>query len=183
MTGFLSGLLAIIGCGKPAKIEYKVEDIYRGLRQQALGVDPIKLGLNSSNQMWGVLMETGTPEAVVSLVTIADGTVSLYFSAGGGIIGHGQHDGPRKAGLDLLSAAPSFLQHAKVTTDFPLPEPGHTRFYFMTREGILTVDSIENDLGNNRSPLSPLFYKAQEVITQSRLAEDERKRSAGKKDG
>ena len=36
--------------------------------------------------VWGVVMETGYPEAVVTLVSLGDRTTSLYFSNGGGII-------------------------------------------------------------------------------------------------
>jgi GNAT superfamily N-acetyltransferase len=39
------------------------------------------------------------------VVAIADGTVSLYHSSGGGVIGAGAHDGPRRAGQALLSVA------------------------------------------------------------------------------
>jgi len=65
MAGILSGLL---GCNKPAKTEYVMADNYRYLRSQALGLDPTKIGLDSSssNRVWGLLMETGYPEAVAS---------------------------------------------------------------------------------------------------------------------
>ena len=91
MAGIISGLLGLFGCGKGTKSERTVADIYQGLRQQVLTLDPLSLGLDpsASNRVWGVLMETGYPEAVASLVVIADGTVSLYFSNGGGIIGVG----------------------------------------------------------------------------------------------
>lgn len=174
MAGILSGLFGMFGCGKQPENPYKVADVYQGLRQQVFNLDPAKIGLGptSSNRIWAVLMESGFPEAVVTLVTIADGTVSLYFSNGGGIIGLGPHDWPRKAGAALIAAAPQFLSQAKPTKEFPLPQQGHTRFYFLTYDGIFTTDSIENDLGNNKLPLSPLFYKAQDVITEARLADD-----------
>jgi hypothetical protein len=101
---------------------------------------------------------------------LGDGTVSLYFSNGGGIIGAGQHEGPRKACEALLAFAPEFIFSAKPTRAFPLP--GHTRFYFVSFDGVLTVEAKEEDLGNNRLPLSPLFHKAHEVITAARLADE-----------
>lgn len=183
MGGILSGLLGLFGCGKQPVKENKVADVYQGLRQQVFKLDPRKIGLEPSaeNRVWAVLMETGYPQAVVTLVMIADGTVSIYFSHGGGIIGLGPHEGPRKASFDLLSIAPQFQHYATPTSDFPLPQPGHTRFYFLTYDGIGTVDGIEDDLGNNRSPLSPLFFKAQDVITQIRLTDEKRKAEQGGK--
>ena len=182
MAGILGGIFGLFGCSKKAPTKYETADVYKGLRGQVLELDPAKIGLSASlsNRVWGLLMETGYPEAVVTLVTIADGTVSLYFSNGGGIIGVGQHDGPRNALNDLLSKAPQFLPQAKPTKDFPLPNVGHTRFYFMTFDGVFTADAIENDLGNNRTPLSPLFHKAQEVITQARIADEKAQQAAVK---
>jgi len=142
--------------------QYKTADIYRNLRQQVFSLDPSKIGVTSSasNSVWGVVMETGYPEAVATLVVLADGTVSLYFSNGGGIIGVGQHEGPRKASSELLTVSKQFLDQASPAKDFPLPSKGNTRFYFFTFGGILTTESKEDDLGNNHLPLSPFFHKA-----------------------
>lgn len=176
MTGFLSGLLGLLGCGKSPASGYEVAEVYQGLRDGALGTDPVKLGLKpaGANRVWGVLMETGSEDAVTTLAAIADGAVSLYFSTGGGIIGIGEHAEPRKAGLALVAAAPEFLKLALPAKTFPLPERGRTRFYFMTYDGILTADALEKDLAGGRSPLSPLFFKAHEVITQARIASEKR---------
>lgn len=45
----------------------------------------------------------------------------------------------------------------------------------MTKEGIYTAQASENDLGNKRHLLFPLFYAGQNVITQFKLAEEKRK--------
>lgn len=178
MVGFLRNIF------KPnAPIQgSEVADIYRSLRHQVLSISPTDIGLStdSPNRVWAVLVETGYrfPRSVVSLVTIADGTVSLYFSTGGGIIGIGQHQEPREACFDLLTLAPQFLPHAQPTTIFPLPNIGHTQFYFLTYDGAFMYDAQEKDLTFNRSPLSPLFHKAQAVITQARIAEGKAKESA-----
>jgi len=58
----------------------------RGLRQHALTVSAADLGLGPTAdrpQVWGVVMETGYPEAVATLVVLGEGTTSLYFSNGG----------------------------------------------------------------------------------------------------
>lgn len=181
MAGFIGGLLGLFGCGKGPKPEYTVADVYTGLRQQLLLTDPRTIGLSpsASNRIWAVLMETGYPEAVVTLATVGDGTVSLYFSNGGGIIGVGQHEEACKAGLKLISAAQAVLGSTRRTDKFPLPYNGQTQFYFLTFDGVYTADAREKDLGNNRHQLSPLFYKAQDVITQARLIDEKRQRTNG----
>ena len=177
MASFLGSILGIFGCNKTDATQYKTADIYRDLRQQVFAIDPSKIGVNpsASNSVWGVVMETGYPEAVVTLVTLADGTVSLYFN-GGGIIGVGQHEGPRKASTEFLTLSNQFLGQASPTKTFPLPLEGSTRFYFLTSGGIFTTESKEDDLGNNRLLLSPLFHKAHGAIAQARIV-DEKMRS------
>jgi len=151
----------------------QIADIYRGLRNNILSVDPRQLGLTPTpqNSVWGLLMETGYPEAVATLVVIADGTVSLYFSNGGGIIGAGQHETVAESARALLASAPGFLGQMGKTADFPLPKPGDTRFSVLTFDGFFTAEAPEERLGDGGLPLSPLFYRAQDVITQIRLSE------------
>ncbi len=153
--------------------EYELAPIFSDLRSQILKNDPVSFGLDEKkDQVWGILMETGFPEAVVTLVAIADGNVSLYYSNGGGIIGIGHHDEPKRACDALLQIAPKFLKLATLTTDYPLPKNGYTRFYFLTSEGIYTYEAKEDDLGNERLPMSSLFHKAHELITQAMIVDE-----------
>jgi hypothetical protein len=156
---------------------YAIADVFRNLRGRVLALDPATVGLapGGGRRLWGLLVEIGFPEAVASLVVIADGTVSMYFSNGGGMIGIGEHEAPRRAGEAFLAFAPAFLPHAKPAREFPLPAPGFVRFYFLTFDGILTAEAPGEDLQSKRGPLAPLFYKAHEVITQARLADERRK--------
>ena len=177
MAGIFGTILGLFGHGKTVGKNYQLAAIYKDLRNKVLSLNPSEIGLSRTdkNPVWGVIMETGYADAVVTLVTIADGTVSLYISNGGGIIGIGQHDGPRKACLSFLSQSLRFIQYAKPTSSFPLPKEGYTRFYFLTYDGIFTVENVEGDLGNERLPLSPLFLKAHEVIAQARLVDEQLK--------
>ena len=155
-------------------------DVYGGLRQQILALHPSEIGLDSSSgkNVWAVLMETGYDDVVVTLVAIADGTVSLYFSNGGGMIGLGENEEVKNASDDLIGSAENYLEHAELTDSFPLPRRGNARFYFLTFDGIYTVEVKENDLGNNKLPLSPFFHKAHEVIGQARIADEKRRMEA-----
>lgn len=179
MAGFVAFLMGLLGSCKDKTSEYKIADVYRGLRQQVFNIDPSKIGIapTATNRVWGMLMETGYSEAVVTLVTIADGTVSLYFSNGGGIIGVGQHEGPRKACESFLATASMFVNQAQQAKNFPLPKVGNTRFYFLTFDGVFTVEAKETDLGNNKLSLSPLFHTAHKVIAEARIV-DEKRRAA-----
>lgn len=118
--------------------------------------------------MWGVIMETGYPEAVATLVVLGDGTTSLYFSNGGGIIGAGEHEVVRAAGEVLLSSAEEYLDDFTVVTATPLPEVGQVRFYLRTFTGTLRAEAHEEDLGESRHKLSPVFHAAHSVIAAVR---------------
>lgn len=164
----LTGLPVIGG----AADAYQAEASYTGLRNMLLTTSPDKLGLDPSpTEVWGVLMETGYPEAVVSLVALADGTASLYFSHGGGLIGFGQHPGPQRAAKSLLSVAQLYARHGKPVQAYPLPKPAFTRFYLRVGDRVVSVEVKEDDLGYGRHPLSPLFHKGQELIAEMRAVE------------
>lgn len=171
---FIVGMLGTFMCKEVESMEYDAAEIYMDLRAKILNIDPQEINITKGkpNNVFGVLMETGYPEAVVTLVTIADGTVSLYFSNGGGIIGVGEYRKPREACNEFINFAPRFIQMFRRTKEYPLPTPGQTIFYFITLDGIYTAASSEDDLGNNRSALSPLFHKAQDVITQARIVDE-----------
>lgn len=179
----MASVFGLFGRRKDNTPGYDITDNYRDLRSQVLMINPAKMALQrtGSNQAWGVLMEIGYQGVIVTLVTLADGTVSLYFSTGGGIIGVGQHEGPRKASESFLAFAQGFLKDAAPTNDFPLPKQGNIRFYFLTFDCILTVEANEDELSGNRLLLSPLYHKAHQVITQARLVDEGTKQDQAKK--
>jgi predicted transcriptional regulator len=174
MAGLMPFFAGLFGqCNSQANT-YEIADIYRNMRKQALELDASKIGIESidSSGLFGLLMETGYEKAVATLVTIADGSVSLYFSNGGGIIGVGEHEAPRAACKSYLTFSTQYLNSVTLTNEFPLPKKGKTIFYFLTKQGIYFASSNEKDLQQNKSSLSPLYHKAQEVITQSRLVDE-----------
>ena len=153
---------------------------YSGLRNMVLTTNPEAIGLKPrAGEVWGILMETGYPEAVATLVTLADGTLSIYFSNGGGIIGLGPHPGPEKAGKAFLSLAQQYAKLGEPTERVPLPKPFHTRFYFLTETGTRTAEVNEDDLGNGRHLLSPLFHKGHDLISQIFAVEEQHSAESG----
>lgn len=143
--------------------EMRGPQTYAKLRAQALSLTPKMLGMpdGAPRKTLALLMETTYGTAVVTLVVLADDTVSLYFSNGGGMIGMGAHAEPAEAGGCLLKAAESHVD-------------SRTKFIAITSEGLRAEMAPEEELGNNRHPLSPLFPAAHEVITQIRLQSEKR---------
>lgn len=150
--------------------DYEIADVYTGLRDQVLQVKPDAIGLQDVDQsiVFAVLMETGYPEAVATLVAVADGTASLYFSNGGGIIGGGEHEPVRKVSSEFVTLAQDFVSQSSLSETFPLPTKGNVRCYLVTGGGVYMFDGAEDDLGNERHPCSPLFLKGHELIAAIR---------------
>ena|SRR5690349_15473798 len=119
-------------------------DVIRGLRQQALTVTSAELGLrpDGPDDVWGVVMETGYAEAVATLVVLAEGTTSLYFSNGGGVIGAGEHAAVREAGKVLLSTASTHVRECAPARDTPVAQIGRVRLYLRTDGGLLGARQV-----------------------------------------
>jgi len=115
------------------------------------------------------------PEAVATLVAVADGAASINFSNGGGIIGAGEHPQGKEYSLKLVESAKDYLKFAKPDKKHMLPKAGNTRFYFVTPKGVMTVEAKEDDLGNNKHKLSPHFHQAHELIYVIQMIEKEKK--------
>jgi hypothetical protein len=147
------------------------------LRNQALALtrDLLDPEAASDGRVIALLMETGYPEAVATLVGLADGTTSMYFSNGGGMIGAGQHPDVAEATrgwLQLAEQALELLQEAP--GDVELPDEGMTQLVAVTDSGRRVAQSPEEELGGGSHPLSPLFYAGHDVITAIRVVDEGR---------
>ncbi len=149
------------------------QEIYRALRAQILSTGVSALGSSapaSSDEIVAALMEWNLDGTVVTVVAVADGTVSLYFSNGGGIIGAGAHAGPRQAAAAFLRTAAEHRDHLTPTLHAPLPGADMTRFHVRTAAGDFSGEGPTEELGEDRHALSPLFHAGQQVITAVRTA-------------
>lgn len=152
------------------------------MRARVFAVKPEQIGINRNNfpqQVWGVLMETGFKDGgAYSLVVLADGTTSVYFSTGGGVIGAGQHEQVRKASMNLLAVANHYLSSAKAVTSHPLPGAGQVTFYFLSYGGVFSYSASEESLGKGKDKLSKLFIAGHQVISEVRKLEQNRQKSS-----
>ncbi|HME53158.1 MAG TPA: hypothetical protein VKM55_13130 [Candidatus Lokiarchaeia archaeon] len=142
-------------------------DAIKTLRDKALTVTPDKIGLSrltANLEVWGVIMEMGYPEGLATLIVLADGTTSLYFGNGGGIIGGGDHDEVRSEARKFLAMANQALYEMQFTETLPYPLVGRVKFYCRTFDGVFAADAEEDELEENDDVLSTLFQEGNEVI-------------------
>jgi hypothetical protein len=172
-TAFL--LRARPSTAEPKSSDSDPAEVSAALRARLLNGSPVEFSVHPDSTIWGVLMETGYPEAAATLVSLVDGTASIYFSTGGGVIGGGQHEDIAAAARRVVSLSKSHLAAMAATTQYPLPKPGRVKFYILTTKGVLTVEEAEETLGAGNHSLSPLFYAAQDVISGLREISEDRK--------
>ena len=141
-------------------------DVYLNLRSKVLELanDHGAPAANVGGAI-ALLMEDVHPPAVVTLATVSDGTTSLYFSNGGGILGTGQHaEVSRPANAWLERGGEEFASEMSPTQDFPLPAVGRVRFYLVKPGQVLSAEVPEEALVRKQHPLWPLWLGAQVVI-------------------
>src|SRR5436309_11113376 len=97
------------------------------LRGRILHSDPTELGFwgSTGREVWGAVMDMAFPGGVASLVSLEDGTTSLYTSTGGGVIGGGAHESVVKATQASLDAVAVYAPQFSPTDSDDLPEAGH----------------------------------------------------------
>lgn len=119
-----------------------------------------------------MVIETGYPDAVATVIVLADGTVSLYFSTGGGLVGLGDHEQIRDAGHRLLGLGSQLTSVFDGTHDFPLPQKGRMRIYLLAYSGVLAVEAAA-DCPWPEPALVGLVGRVQELFAMIRNLADQ----------
>ena len=147
--------------------------VYRDLRSMALGLDPGAIRM-PEGALWSdalvAAMEIGMPEATATVVAIADGTVSMYQSRGGGVIGAGEHAAVRGAADRFRTVVAESRGLLERTGVFPPPAVGEVRFHARIGDDRLTGAAPEPLLKTGRHQLAPLYAAGQDVLTEISLA-------------
>jgi hypothetical protein len=154
---------------RSGKMSYKISDTYAGLRRMVFQLSSVASDKESrcERSVVAVVMEFARPNAVVSLVAVADGTASLYFSNGGGVLG-GNSKSVRIAALDFVELAAHAYGVMEQANSYPFPSYDSVRFYIITSGCVLTAEVAEGSLVQNESILSRLFWKGNELISMIR---------------
>lgn len=169
MKNFLAKLFA--KREKPPISAQSPKDVTAGLRAMILGLSPADIGITAHNfphKAWGVVMETGMQGGYYTLGVLADGTASLYFSNGGGIIGAGERPEVRKASEQFIGWGNRFVGSSEPAPSLDPPSQGETKFFFLTFSGVQSYTAKELELGEKRDGLYPLFHAGHSVIAAVR---------------
>jgi hypothetical protein len=146
-------------------------EIAAALRTRALLLRPTDIGIDTATshraadgELFGVVIETAHPDALVTFVALADGSVSLYVNDGNGCIGCGGHREVRAEAAEVLHLAKQAFPLATLSDDMTPPPPGLVRFYFLTAEGPCSVETRLENINAIDERLGKLYFGAQRVL-------------------
>jgi hypothetical protein len=146
-----------------------VADIYLDLREVILRGDPHAHSWAPTPELpnvWGALVEVGLPEGPATLVSLVDGTTSLYLGNGGATIGAGEAAPVAEATRRLLATVETALSHLTSVWEFPLPTSGRVRVVALTFSGPMGADAAEADLVAGRGPLALIYAASADVLAE-----------------
>jgi hypothetical protein len=114
-------------------------------------------------------MDWNVGPGVATLAAYSDGTVSLYQSAGGGIIGAGQHEAVRAAGLRFVALLRSLAPRLEPAGEYPLPSSGQVVFWLVCRDRTTASGSATvAELAATVHPFHNVMGAAQATLTALR---------------
>ena len=138
----------------------------RFLRQAKRGGNRAR---SSDSPVWGILMEMVVPNGMlVTLLSLADGTSSVYFGSGGVVIGGQSNENVRQAAVGFLATANELYRHMAPADTWPSPLAGRIAFFRRTDLGLLAADVAESELRTGRHPLSPLYVAGHVMLAEFR---------------
>lgn len=144
---------------------------YDSLRNLAFEVIPEQLGINldDDQQAYGAVVDMCiSNDKTATMICFLDGTASLYYSNGGGIIGAGQHENVRRAVLSYLMSIHKALPIMNLTDSFDVIQvPNHHKFYLFTKKGKYSIDLDLSDHQRSKE-IHFLFSSSQMVLSEIR---------------
>ena len=147
-------------------------DAMRGLRLKMLTTPPAELDIQPSKsfpRVYGVVMDWALKDVTVTIVSLADGSASLYSTSTFGIIGGSNYESVRTAAATFVRTAANHYRGASPVKEYAYPDPGRVRFYLVCFDGVRMVEKDEQKLKAGKDAYSGLWKKGQAVLTELRL--------------
>jgi len=144
---------------------------YLGLRQLALDTKPEDIGvtLDNNEQIYAAVVDLPLTNGIATLVCFFDGTVSLYYQNGGGMLGIGQkYEEVKKAGMSFLFSAGQTLQFIKPSQNFNLPVNNLISVYLKAKENTYKAEINISNIQSQEKHIQFLNFLIQNVLNYIR---------------
>ena len=153
--------------------QQKNDEMYTDLRQQVFKLKPNSDMLEAMNNLrvYAAVVDMDMKKAIASLISVADGTTSLYLSTGGGQIGYGNADEDvRNATITFLRNSEQFIDKMEMVSVFPLPKHNSNEHivYLVTEKGVFRQKLNINNINHLPNELRFFFTLYQNVLTKMR---------------
>jgi hypothetical protein len=174
MRRLLLGALAVLASPFKAQAQSGTkapDQMGRELRAMFLSTKAESLGIKPNTEyprVIGVAMDWSIGEHIATLVSLSDGTASLYTTSTFGIIGGAGHTSVRTAAQRFVKASDRYLSDTTATTSHPYPRKDKIRFYLITFGGLRTVETEAASVYSGSGKFSQLFGEGQAVLTELR---------------
>ncbi|NLX26088.1 MAG: hypothetical protein GXY61_09060 [Lentisphaerae bacterium] len=169
-------ILALAGCGKENAVikesTQSEESPGVGLRRMILATPAGDLSFTPDNEfpkVYGVLTDWRIGERVATIMSLRDGTASLYTTEKFGIIGGQGHESVRQAAVRYVKTAEQFAKTGTPVTEFAYPKNGQVFYYLLAYDSVQLVTGDMTAIERGSDPTRPLFAAAQDVLTELRL--------------
>ena len=147
----------------------KRDNPYIGLRQQVFTLKKTQEMETSleGHPIFAAVVDMDMGSAIVSLICVADGTTSLYFSNGGGQMGLGHADEKiRTASIAFLRSADQVLEIMDKTEEYPLPQNGKHLVYLLTSDGLYKKELDMKTVDEESKEIRFLNFLYQNVLSK-----------------
>lgn len=145
---------------------------YLGLRDLALSSGAKLAGTDPSAVVCVLAEFTSTAGAPVTVAGYADGTASMYFGNGGGMLGGQAYPSCRAAAVRLAQLGSTLAARFEPSPNNPLPVAGQWQFYAVTAvtaAAVTRAAAPADAVMTPSHPLHPLFAASNDIITGFRL--------------
>ena len=160
---------------KEGRDPVRVSRAFTALRRSVLAASPADFGLAPSERLprvWAVLVDLEVGADVAALACVADGSTSLYWGSGGGILGEGSGQPVAAAATRLLEVAERVLDVLPEADRIALPVTGSLAFLVLAYEGMRRLEVAEAEtLKAGPGAAHELHVATQDVIAALRLAD------------
>ncbi len=176
--GSLRRILSALFTAKPVEktsFANRPHQTGRALRARALSTTAEQLHFQPTEdfpRVFGVVMDFPSDEDTATVVSMSDGTASLYTTAAFGIIGGGAHELVRAASQRFVKLAESFHDDSIPVKAWPYPANSQAFFYLLTYVGVRRISADLDQIYAFSSEHSPLFGAGQDVLTELRRIVD-----------
>jgi hypothetical protein len=149
-------------------------DRYLALREVAFSTHPEDVEVQitpGKEQVYGVIVEYQTDDALVTVTAFASGDASYYRSTGGGKIGGRREPTVAGAARALVALAQVQLADLPAVKDYPTPKPGNVRIYALTTTGLRSAEEVREDIQDPQDRLAGLFAGGRKIVSEFQAAD------------